>query len=678
MRDSLDPATGRWTPISDSLENLQMRGIAVSGATDPSNYLVAANALGLVYESNDLGQSWTRFSNDSFVYIRRLFMEDRMVAPRPAKGQVGAASRVIVVHVAGRTGYHRIRKVNGAVIGTDRLYPLLPTHAPDVLDALRHPTQPGVHFIGVRGQGIYRSTDDGRTWTLVIDWAAAGNGTVGARTSPMIRLAISPDGQRVVAKMGLRVIISDRGGEAGSWTATLNDPAWTEDGGSDIGYRGNYSGLRGEWTNAIAIHPTDWRIMAVGQATLHVTKDGGATWTNDVPCGHEDVQSLAFTATGDRLLVANDGGVFSLSTASLGDRKDLNNGLVTMQFYRNAINGNVVIGAADHQGIRGTLDVNANHPTWSRATRGDSGYGNDALENDFVFANPGIAGRFFIAFQTRDLLRLRFPFSSPPNTEDLLAMSDPSRPLRPFTMITNNNPVFNQLNYAVGTVAFGRRAGSGTMLCAVHERQDSQFGIAITESRNAEPTGGPPRNASTGDYPAPVAGFANWRPSFTGSNVPVVSVLFSEHTADRALALQQHGRVIANANPSVAANTWNLVGNFAVGANEVARQLIEDPTNATRLYALTHQRVMRSTDGGTTWTAVGGGSLPNAQLNCLAAHGATLYLATATDVMRSTDQGATWTTIGQTLPNAPVMQLQISNGFLYASTFGRGLWRLSL
>ena len=87
---------------------------------------------------------------------------------------------------------------------------------------------------------------------------------------------------------------------------------------------------------------------------------------------------------------------------------------------------------------------------------------------------------------------------------------------------------------------------------------------------------------------------------------------------------------------------------------------------------------MRSTDGGTTWTAVGGGSLPNAQLNCLAAHGATLYLATATDVMRSTDQGATWTTIGQTLPNAPVMQLQISNGFLYASTFGRGLWRLSL
>ena len=58
----------------------------------------------------------------------------------------------------------------------------------------------------------------------------------------------------------------------------------------------------------------------------------------------------------------------------------------------------------------------------------------------------------------------------------------------------------------------------------------------------------------------------------------------------------------------------------------------------------------------------------------------TWYVATDVGVYYTRDRGANWYNISEPLglPNTLVYQLEVSDGYLYASTFGRGVWRMTL
>ena len=87
---------------------------------------------------------------------------------------------------------------------------------------------------------------------------------------------------------------------------------------------------------------------------------------------------------------------------------------------------------------------------------------------------------------------------------------------------------------------------------------------------------------------------------------------------------------------------------------------------------------MVSTNDGATWTLLRSSTV---KINCLALHPSKpgyLFLAIDGDVLASPDSGTSWFSTGAVLPNAPVMQLITNNGWLYAATFGRGLWRTKL
>lgn len=58
----------------------------------------------------------------------------------------------------------------------------------------------------------------------------------------------------------------------------------------------------------------------------------------------------------------------------------------------------------------------------------------------------------------------------------------------------------------------------------------------------------------------------------------------------------------------------------------------------------------------------------------------TWYVATDLGVYYTRDRGQNWYNISETfgLPNAMVYQLEVSDNYLYASTFGRGIWRMTL
>ena len=270
--------------------------------------------------------------------------------------------------------------------------------------------------------------------------------------SPMIKLAIMPDGSRLVAKFGRNVIVNDADGASIGWTPVsavnfVDGNGNAEVGGSDIGYRGNYSGVGGEWAHAIAISPTDRNVIAVGQADLFISSSGGQPGPGGQPAwtaassGHEDIQSLAFSADGNSLFIANDGGVFQLPVPpGNASPKDLNTKLTTAQFFRVGLNGKVAVGNADHQGIWGTTDIEASPVVWKRATPSDNGFGNNALENDFVSADPKTAGRFFVQFDSEHLLRLKFSPTSTGATQDLLPLNPTTAPLRPFNSRITREP----------------------------------------------------------------------------------------------------------------------------------------------------------------------------------------------------------------------------------------------
>jgi len=112
-----------------------------------------------------------------------------------------------------------------------------------------------------------------------------------------------------------------------------------------------------------------------------------------------------------------------------------------------------------------------------------------------------------------------------------------------------------------------------------------------------------------------------------------------------------------------------------------------DPTNANIVYATyalfggTH--VYRSIDAGVTWSPIDDG-IPDIAAHALAVdpdHPSNLYLGTDLGVFISTDSGASWSH-DDSLPQVITEWVTIAHGAhgpaLYAFTHGRGVWRMEL
>ena len=622
-----------WRPLTDQLENLQMRAIAVA-RSDPQ-ILYAANGLRYLYRSPDRGVSWSRTSNTDLGYIRKILIH-------PSNPQM--------VIVASHHGLYISFTGGGA--GTWTL-----SHAGDVLDAVMDPLDSSIIYIAERGVGIRKTTTMGfgpDPWPIVLNWARA--------TSPstsMIKIALgdrNADGtlqfdlnRTVAAKLGSEVFINQRGGR---------------DSGTDWQTRGARGGNGyGDWCHVLAVDPFNPNIILAGQQELFRTDNGGNNWSKVIhefgwDPAHEDQHSLAFDRNNRGIVyLANDGGVhrstdsgatWSVPNASVADdivaKRSLVRSLVTAEFYRVGVQGNHAVGNLYHSGIIATSNLNSG--TWG-------GIQGHAWEFRYIYADPKRLRRYYVF--AGELIRQRYPVTG---TDDFIVFGQ-------FTPYTSGG----YTSSPVGAIAVDMRPSSETILVGAGSDAATGAGyrLMVTRNGNQEPS----RDAAGN-----LVGLPTWTAEVDNGTDPIVSIMFAPSLPGKAYAISESGKVYSK-NDVNAAGAWTEPGRWVTSG---VRQLAVHPRLDSTLYAITSDRLAYSADSGASWREIGAGQLPRSEFNSIVAHRSDpriLYLGADSGVYVSPDAGNTWSPFDTGLPNAEVLHIYWENNHLYAVTHGRGLWRIT-
>jgi hypothetical protein len=160
---------------------------------------------------------------------------------------------------------------------------------------------------------------------------------------------------------------------------------------------------------------------------------------------------------------------------------------------------------------------------------------------------------------------------------------------------------------------------------------------------------------------------------------PFLAMTFVPNDPDRAFAISAGGELFERdfsvAGAFSAVNQWILqAGDLFVS------RLLPVTRPSLQIYALSQSAIGRFDDDTRTWSTVHVWPDPEETLMSLAAHPTregTLFLGTSRSVYLSETGGDAWIPYASGLPNVPVTELTFDQGWLYAATYGRGLWRCS-
>ena len=488
-----------------------------------------------------------------------------------------------------------------------------------------HPTRRGVIFATVTARGnasgIYRSSDGGATWQQLTQGLPSSE-LIGRTTlaispsSPDVMYAISCDERSERADMLLGVFRSRNGGNS-----------WTDISGNHFRRERQMS-----YGNTIAVHPTKPNQVICGGVDLHVTTNGGTSWTQvtrwDLARGnpryaHADHHALLMpAATPGRIYDGNDGGL-DVSEDSGTTWTNRSNGLAVTMYY------DMDIAQSDSRVYGGGSQDNGTLVT-------TTGRVNDHFEilggdGGWITFDPTDAGHVFATYYNLNIYRFRDNTAddvSPPATEDeknsiwmaFVAMA----PGAPETVFAGSSRVWRTLND-------GR----------------------------------------------------NWRavsPTLDGS--PITAIEIARADTRRIYVGTENGGVFRSVDGG---NTWSANLASPVLPGHAITRLATPPNNADRVFVTVsnfgHSHVFRSDDGGLTWADVDGGQLPDVPHQSIAIppdQPDTIYICSDVGVFVSTNGGGDWMNLSRNLPRVMVVDLtyHAQQNTLCAATYGRSLFRL--
>ncbi|MDE2795462.1 MAG: hypothetical protein OXL34_11640 [Gemmatimonadota bacterium] len=229
-------------------------------------------------------------------------------------------------------------------------------------DLVVHPTDPSIMYAALHGAGVYRSTNTGASWTH----ASAGMNLDIARR---INLAIAPsEPQTLYASFQT----GESKGDGLTMYRTVNGAtSWQE-----LSATGASCWYQCWYDMTIAVHPTNPQMIYFGSLQLYRSLNGGQTFSRHHNGIYVDEHLLVFdTLRGpNALYLANDGGVYR--TVDGGTTwTSLATNLAVAQYYRGiglhpSIAGITLGGTQD----QGTQRSSTGTRVWEKVMGGDGGY----------------------------------------------------------------------------------------------------------------------------------------------------------------------------------------------------------------------------------------------------------------------------------------------------------------
>ena len=150
-----------------------------------------------------------------------------------------------------------------------------------------------------------------------------------------------------------------------AWSAT---PTWTSIDTSAIPPAGSYCWNQCYYDEVLSVDPANASILYAGG--VYLWKYNGSTWTDVTTSIHVDQHAMAWAGT--RLIVGNDGGVFSTTNGGTSWSSH-NTNLSITQFHAGSLHptdGNIALGGAQDNGINQWAGATG----WPHLLDGDGGY----------------------------------------------------------------------------------------------------------------------------------------------------------------------------------------------------------------------------------------------------------------------------------------------------------------
>jgi hypothetical protein len=473
--------------------------------------------------------------------------------------------------------------------------------------------------------GIFYSNNGGRSGTWV---AATTDFSVAAATR--IELAVSANNTNYVYAIGgatpaagqfTGIFRSTNSGV--SYTRRSNTPniLGSEENGLDGNNQGNYD-------LGITAKPTDAEFVATCGLNVWVSSasNGGSamTWSTKYREGyagaankyiHPDVHAVAYNPLNTTLYACTDGGVYRSTDDGLS-WTNITNGMVTSQFYGLGMRDADADGDGD--GIAFLAGAQ------------DNGMKYRPLSGSSVFDHVICCDGYGTAIDADD-----------PN---ILYMNI-------------NSSYYKSTNAGVGTTFLF----SGTFYGAIaldHLDPDTVYMGTTSGVRRS------------------FNGFTT--NSIVGAGTSTRRVLTTCPSNQARLYASGSTNVVRSEDRGATWVTKSGNPGWPAGANNV-NDIEPLPTNSLEIYVAlggytAGAKVVRSIDGGDNWTNWSG-TLPNVPCYGLAVATEGVYVGTEFGVFFRGFSMTDWVPFYNDMPRVPVTELKVNdNGFIYASTFGRGAW----
>ena len=679
-----------WTPVFDSMPSLSIGALAVNPVdgslwvgTGEANVSQDSYAGVGVYRSADSGASFQLVGGDALTSHTTF---------RLAFDQAGDA------YAATDNGLFRLQA--GGSTWAEVLAPTVegtnPPYDNQVTDVAIVPGSAGKNVIAAIGwhgpgntqnNGFYQSTDGGLTFHPVTPTGAINVADIGRTTfsysadgSKLYAIVQSPAALTAGAASVLQGIFSSTGSPAsvaGPWTK-IADAAKLISSGSAAPTFGS-PGVQAWYNQDLAVDPSNPNHVYAGLEEVYESTDGGATWItaspywnynfacdfNGVGCPkttHPDQHAMMITS--GQIVIGNDGGVYSRplsDTQPDGQWSDLNATLRSWQYYdarAGKLGGQAVA-------VWGGLQDNGTSVLSSASNLMAAPAGGDGFD---IIVDPQnankMAGEYVdgTMYSSTDGGHSFADFVSPTCAAQSItglpggprADCDPSaRFVTPLIQDQQNKNVWLIGGNSVWVTTAGWQTSCTNSACSWQNVYNTGSGNAVTALSSA--------NGGAIMYAAWVHAGGNPGPAFASG-----------------IATNYGG-------------TWHQVSTAGLPSRYIAGITV-DNTNPAHAYAIFNGysrrfvpgggvgHVFETLNGGASWTDISG-NLPDIASDALVLDHGKMALATDAGMFTAAvGQGTatTWSVLGTGLPNASVNDVTTGpDGFIYAATHGRGVWRIS-